>query len=253
MKLTIDTAGATAFELTTMAELLQKLAGTGPLVHQGTIEGPRHSVQTFDNLPKNSHSDDSLGNVLAVDTAIPAAPASATASESQPSVPAAPSVTPAASASAVPAAPSDQKLDSAGFPWDARINTGNKGTVGDGSWRKKPGVAPELVEQVRAELLAGAAPRTDAPAVPAVPNAAATGVIPAAPAADTAPVVHTLTSQDVLARCTEIQMSDMSKGSALFQAIVAAGVAGGPMALPSVTDPAVLAACLAAVNAVGAA
>jgi hypothetical protein len=259
MQLTIDTTGATQFELTALAELLQKLAGTGPLVYQGTVRGESQSVDTgtLQNLPKqNSHPDDSLGNDAP--TVIPSAPASATGSESPPNVPAAPSATPADSASAVPAAPSAVKLDSAGFPWDARINTANKGTVGDGTWRKKPGVDPALIESVRAELSAGAAPRTDAPAVPAAPaidpNAAATGVIPVAPAPETAaPVAPTLTAQDVLARCTEIQMADMAKGAALFQAIVGAGVAGGPMALPSVTDPAILAACLKAVTAVGAA
>lgn len=247
MQFTVDTSNATAFELTSLAELLQKLAGSGPLVHQGTIEGPRHSVQTFDNLPKNDSPDNNSGNDAP--TVIPQAPASATGSENPPPVPVAPSDTPATGASVVPAVPSDTKLDSAGFPWDARINTANKGTIGDGTWRKKPGVDPALVESVRAELQAAGA---GAPAIPNVP--AATGATTDAPnlPAD-APVAPTLSAADVLARCTQIQMTDMSKGAQLFQAIVGAGVAGGPMALSGVTDPAVLAACLVAVNAVGAA
>lgn len=252
MQFTVDTRTATQFELSALAELVQKLQTQAPLVYQGTIEGPRHSVQTFDNLPKNDSPDDSsqLGNAPAP-TAIPPAPASATGSANPPAAPAVPPAIPATGASAVPAVPSDTKLDSAGFPWDARIHTANKAVIGDGTWRKKPGVDMALYASVQAEWTA-----SQAGGVPAIPagNVAATGVtsdVQTQPPA--VPVVPTLSAQDVLARCTEIQMSDMSKGAALFQAIVGAGVPGGPMALATVTDPACLAACLAAVNAVGAA
>lgn len=249
MQFTVDTRNATAFELTALAEFTAKLAGVAP-VQTGGVTVFRGTEVNPQNLPKNDSPDNNSGNDAP--TVIPEAPASATGSESPPPVPAAPSGTPATGASVVPAVPNDTKLDSAGFPWDARINTANKGTIGDGTWRKKPGVDPVLVESVRAELSAGKAAVIDAPAVPNVP--AVTGVSTDAPnlPAD-APVVPTLSAADVLARCTQIQMTDMSKGAQLFQAIVGAGVAGGPMALSGVTDPAVLAACLAAVNAVGAA
>lgn len=233
MKLTIDTAGATAFELNVMSRALVELASQCGSVTPAV----------------NSAPDNNLGNENPVSTAIPPAPVSAPESESPSVVPAAPSGTPAGSASApIEVGP----LDKAGFPWDARIHTANKAVIGDGTYRKKPGVDPALYASVQAEWTA------KAPAVPAAPaidpNAAATGAIPAAPAPETAaPAAPTLTAQDVLARCTEIQMSDMNKGAALFQAIVASGVPGGPMALPAVTDPAVLSACLAAVNAVAAA
>lgn len=247
MQFTVDTRTATQFELSALGEFIAKLQAHAP-----------ERVVVFENTSVNDSPDDSsqLGNAPAP-TDIPPAPASAPESVNPPPVPAVPSVTPATGASEVPAVPSDTKLDSAGFPWDARINTANKGTIGDGTWRKKPGVDPALVDQVRAELKAGAAPRTDAPSIPSAPdagNAVNTGATSAAqsPVPDV-PAVPTLSAQDVLSRCTDIQMSDMSKGAALFQAIVGAGVAGGPMALTTVTDPSTLAACLAAVNAVGAA
>lgn len=234
MQLTVDTVTDTAFQLTAAANFLNALAGNAPAKPEAT----------------------ELGN--AAPTAIPPAPANAPASENQSPVPAAPSGTPADSASAALAVANAGSLDKAGFPWDARIHTANKSTIGDGSWRKKPGVDANLVVQVRAEWAntqaLAATPNVVDAAVPAAPEtSAATGAIPDVPAApSTVPVAPTLTAQDVLARCTEIQMADASKGSALFQAIVSAGVAGGPMALPAVTDPALLEAALAAVNAVAA-
>ena len=236
MQLTVDTVTDTAFQLTAAANFLNALAGNAPAKPEAA----------------------ELGNAAA--TAIPLAPANASASENQSPVPAAPSGTPADSASAALAVANAGSLDKAGFPWDARIHTANKATIGDGTWRKKPGVDADLVVQVRAEwtnLAAQAkaeAPNVASAEVPAAPGTpAATGEIPDVPAApSTVPVAPTLTAQDVLARCTEIQMADASKGSALFQAIVSAGVAGGPMALPAVTDPALLEAALAAVNAVAA-
>lgn len=44
------------------------------------------------------------------------------------------------------------EVDSAGYPWDARIHSANKSIVADGTWRKKKGVDPSLVDQVQAEL-----------------------------------------------------------------------------------------------------
>lgn len=265
MQFTVDTRNATAFELTALAELVAKLASVAPA--EATYIGePTHGISAAtypnpQNIPKNDGPDNSLGNDAP--TVIPPVPASATASENPPAVPAVPSVTPATGASAVPAVPSDQKLDSAGFPWDARIHTANKAVIGDGTWRKKPGVDMALYAAVQAEWTAASSTASGVPAapvtqqaapVPDVPNAANTGATSAvqSPVPDV-PAVPTLSAQDVLARCTEINMADASKGAPLFQAIVAAGVPGGPMSLMGVTDPAILAACLAAVNAVGAA
>lgn len=49
--------------------------------------------------------------------------------------------------------PTAGDLDSAGFPWDARIHAGSKAKMkADGTWKLKPGVDKALVEQVRAEI-----------------------------------------------------------------------------------------------------
>lgn len=154
---------------------------------------------------------------------------------------------PAAPASTVPEAPAvgQSDLDSAGCPWDARIHTSNKATIGDGTWRKKPGVDPALFESVKAELM-GNAPAVASTTPPAVP--AAPAIEQASPAPD-APAL--LTGNDVMARAMEIQMADGTKSAALFQAIQGAGIPAGPMGLPGCTDQQVLKAALDAVNAVG--
>lgn len=209
----------------------------------------------------------------------PPAVAAAPESTSLTAAPAAPTEVPAVPVSTVPAVPVDTPadLDSAGCPWDARIHTSNKATIGDGTWRKKPGVDPALFESVKAELMGKptastatetatstpiptSAPASAVPEVPSAPaatEAASTstssetgaGTAPALPASS-APAL--LTGNDVMARAMEIQMADGTKSAALFQAIQGAGIPAGPMGLPGCTDQAVLAAALAAVNAVGA-
>lgn len=183
----------------------------------------------------------------------PPAVAAAPESTSPTGVPAAPTEVPAVPVSTVPEVPAVGRvdLDSAGCPWDARIHTSNKATIGDGTWRKKPGVDPALFESVKAELMG------NVPAAPAATGVASTstssetgaGTAPALPASS-APAL--LTGNDVMARAMEIQMADGTKSAALFQAIQGAGITAGPMGLPGCTDQAVLAAALAAVNAVGA-
>lgn len=229
MQLTIDTLTDTPLQLTAAANFLLELAGK-----------PKTAV---------------LDSGKPASTATPSEPANAPASENQSPVPAAPSGTPADSASAALAVANAGSLDKAGFPWDARIHTANKSVISDGTWRKKPGVDADLVVQVRAEWANTKAladvPNVAGAEVPAVPETpVATGAIPDVPAVPDVPVAPTLTAQDVLARCSEIQMADASKGAALYQAVVSSGVAAGPMGLMAVTDQAVLAAALAAVNAV---
>lgn len=180
----------------------------------------------------------------------PPAVAAAPESTSPTGVPAAPTEVPAVPVSTVPEVPAVGRvdLDSAGCPWDARIHTSNKATIGDGTWRKKPGVDPALFESVKAELMAGspqAITITDS-----TPSAdTVSDLVPSAPAPD-APAL--LTGNDVMARAMEIQMADGTKSAALFQAIQGAGIPAGPMGLPGCTDQAVLKAALDAVNAVGA-
>lgn len=275
MQFTVDTRNATAFELNALAEFVQKLASVAPTEAPGwdvkrsasgavIASGPGAlPVAVAELLTPNAPAADpvltpALGNAASGAPELPPAagpapevppvpgntpPAVAAAPESTSltAAPAAPTEVPAVPVSTVPAAPVDTPadLDSAGCPWDARIHTSNKATIGDGTWRKKPGVDPALFESVKAELM-GNAPTTP-PAVPAIEQGS--------PAPD-APAL--LTGNDVMARAMEIQMADGTKSAALFQAIQGAGIPAGPMGLPGCTDQAVLAAALAAVNAVGA-
>ena len=67
-------------------------------------------------------------------------------------------------------------FDSAGFPWDERIHSANKGTNANGTWRKRRGVDDATVAAVEAELKARALGAT------IVSAAYATGGIVNAPA-----------------------------------------------------------------------
>lgn len=231
MIFTVDTAGATAFELTILARTFDQLAAGANGYPDNSSAAPAIPVAPAAPAAGND-----------APTVIPQAPASATGSDAPSLAPAVPSGTPADSASGAPAVPNVGPLDKAGRPWDPRINTANKGTIGDGTWRKKPGVAPELVAAVHAEQ--------DAAKQSGAATGSSTGAPPLPSDAPAVPTAPALTGDMVLARCTEIQMADMSKGTALFQAIVGAGIIGGPAALPGTTDVALLQACLDAVNKV---
>lgn len=276
MQFTADTRNATAFELNALAEFVQKLASVAPekFAEGWTVQrAPSGAMVASGSTPLTLVPGDVVGDGPDSDSGnAPAQPASgapdlppaagpapevppvpgstqpavAAAPEStvQTDVPAVPTSVPAvpASTSAADPAVGQVELDSAGCPWDARIHTSNKATIGDGTWRKKPGVDPALFESVKAELMGNvpAAP----PPVPAAPATEQASPAPEAPAL--------LTGDAVMARAVEIQMADGSKSLALFQAIQGAGIPAGPMGLPGCTDQAVLAAALAAVNAVGA-
>lgn len=73
-------------------------------------------------------------------------------------------------------------LDSAGQPWDARIHSGGKSLIADGTWRIKKGTDPKLVEQVRAEHAGKTAASGAAPAIPVAPSTAPADPAPTAPA-----------------------------------------------------------------------
>jgi len=298
MQFTVDTRNATAFELNALAEFVQKLASVAPTEAPGwdvkrsasgavIASGPGAlPVAVAELLTPNVPAADpvltsALGNAASgapelpaaaglapeippvpgnTPPAVAAAPASAAPTD-VPVVPTSALAVPASASAAGPAA-GQVELDSAGCPWDARIHTSNKATIGDGTWRKKPGVDPALFESVKAELMgnAPAAPNATAAAtsdVPTAPGSDSAAVPPSAPVAETpaAPVTPApalLTGNDVMARAMEIQMADGTKSAALFQAIQGAGITAGPMGLPGCTDQAVLKAALDAVNAVGA-
>lgn len=282
MQFTVDTSTATAFELNALAEFVQKLASVAPrqagqvfiaetelkpvntdsALAQASTEQHLQEI-TAGNAPAVGATAQDAGPVPEVPAAlgaIPPAPVAAPESSSPTAAPAAPTEVPAAPALPAEAEVSGPKLDKAGCPWDARIHTSNMAVISDGTWRKKPGVDPVYFEQVKAELMGNApAESTTPPAVAAAPATeqvarvpdvpVAPAIVPAAPT----PEVPALTGQDVLSRCTEIQMAHPEKGAPLFQAIVSAGIVGGPMGLLAVTDVEQLQKALEAVNAVGAA
>lgn len=273
MQLTVDTRNATAFELNALAEFVQKLASVAPerifalasLGEAPLTAAERPGSVNTDSAVAQASTEQHLqsieagnapalpaGGAPALPTAagpapeVPPAPggmsgAAAPASTAPTDVPAVPTSGPAAGASTNAAAVSDKKLDKAGTPWDARIHTSNQAVIGDGTWRKKPGVDPALYAQVMAELTAASA--SAAQAITTTPS-----TVPPVP--ETAPAL--LTGNDVLKRAMEIQMADAAKSAPLFQAIQGAGIVGGPMGLPGTTDPALLQAALDAINAVGA-
>lgn len=103
---------------------------------------------------------------------------------------------PAPTAPPAPNAPAlSNETDASGMPWDARIHSGGKAVIADGTWKKKRGVSAQLVAQVEAELRA-VSPSAPAPAevpppppaTPAVPQAANVPPPPPAPAAATVAV-----------------------------------------------------------------
>jgi len=180
--------------------------------------------------------------------AVAAAPES-TVPTDVPAVPTSVPAVPASTSAADPVA-GQADLDSAGCPWSPLIHTSNKATIGDGTWRKKPGVDPAYFESVRNELMGKQTASTATETATSTPSPTSAPAIEQASPAPDAPAP--LTGNDVMARAMEIQMADGTKSAALFQAIQGAGIPAGPMGLPGCTDQAVLAAALAAVNAVGA-
>jgi hypothetical protein len=82
---------------------------------------------------------------------------------------AAPNALPGANAGSTPAGAA---LDSAGNPWDARIHSGGKSTLQDGTWKLKKGVDKALVDQITAQnkaLIASPLPGNQPPVTAAQP------------------------------------------------------------------------------------
>lgn len=82
--------------------------------------------------------------------------------------------------------------DSAGLPWDGRIHSESKATIGDGTWRKRRGVDEATYDAVMAELRGAPnptlAPSTDdTPLPPAEPAVTETPVAAAASASEDVP------------------------------------------------------------------
>ncbi len=110
-------------------------------------------------------------------------------------------------------------LDSAGYPWDARIHASTKTTTADGKWKYKRGVDATIKAAIEAEL------KGDMPAYDAIPAQGVEGVetMPAETAGaplDFASFMAWLTQQ-----------KPAFEPAQLDTACAAVGVAGGIMAL----------------------
>ena len=134
----------------------------------------------------------------------------------------------AAAQTQAPAPAVDAKLDKDGCPWDARINTANKGVTAKNVFKRKPGITDEEYKSVRESLKAGVAlatsqnaaidagteiPKPDKAAALPLPPAPGTAPAPA-PAPGTAPAPATddrklaITAVDAL--CTPYDISSTS-------------------------------------------
>lgn len=96
------------------------------------------------------------GGTVATVTSTPAADAHQQTNEAFAARLAAEAPTPAAQEPAEePTNATPPAVDAAGLPWDERIHASSKALIADGTWRKKRGVADDLVAQVEAELRGG--------------------------------------------------------------------------------------------------
>lgn len=93
--------------------------------------------------------------------------------------------TPGVASSAAGASSAGVELDKHGLPWDGRIHAESKGKIADGTWRKKRNLDPTVLATVEAELrqLMGA------PAVPLAHAAIATVAAGFTPTPTSAPAV----------------------------------------------------------------
>lgn len=130
-------------------------------------------------------------------TTAPEAPAAGVPAPPTVAAPPAPTA-PGSAVPPAPAAPSNPvnsaELDKAGLPWDARIHSGSREKIKDGTWRQRRNLPEGERERVEAELRAlmalpanvviGDAPTSAVPLPPAVPAAPATApaTITASPA-----------------------------------------------------------------------
>lgn len=170
-----------------------------------------------------------------------------------PSAPAAPDTEPDESDSSVNTSDVSGVLDSAGQPWDARIHSGGKSTIADGTWRLKKGVDAALVDQVRAEHAGAPA----APAAPAIPTAPAAPAVepapqaapsaPVAPSAPTAPAGDAVSVQTVFGYISAKKLQPADIAAALGDVM---GITAPSQLLPLKDDPAQLGTALELLKAV---
>ena len=145
-----------------------------------TIEaGPMEArIETIARAPEPAPVPTPPAAVVPAPPVAEAAPVPPAPSIDPGAVPPSESLMAAAAQAAAAAVAAGAELDSAGFPWDARIHAGTKSTKKDGTWTYKRGVDDALVKAVEAELRAVMAAPTAAtvPSAPETPPAPPLGV-----------------------------------------------------------------------------
>lgn len=88
----------------------------------------------------------------------------------------------------LPPAPPGIDVDAQGIPWDGRIHASSRAKIGDGTWRQKRNLDPEVYKQVMAELRQTMGIERRAPQPPAPPAPQAVFAAPPVPPVPAAPV-----------------------------------------------------------------
>jgi hypothetical protein len=124
LSLTIDTTDKTV--VGEVAEMLLRISGkSSPLPYEFTRVRP-HEYAPTDTLPQGDSDQECTPAPTAEQTPVNSEPHVVTSSTTQ--------------------------LDSAGVPWDERIHSSSRGTVVNGTWKKRKNLPDEVYEQVMAEL-----------------------------------------------------------------------------------------------------
>lgn len=99
--------------------------------------------------------------------------------------------------------------DSAGIPWDERIHSASKATVGDGTWRRRKNTPDETYDAVMAELRGGSAEPDPTPS----PSTDDTPLPPAEPAVTETPAVaaDNASDDDTPLPPTDVDLSSFPK------------------------------------------
>lgn len=107
------------------------------------------------------------------------------------------------------------ELDSAGFPWDERINAKNKSKKADGTWRGGRGANPSKIKKVQNELRAAGFSTTIQPEV----NTSAAAPAPSVPKAEEDNFFN-----DFMSRLLELSKADKLNPGKVIAAVQSVGL-----------------------------
>jgi len=116
-------------------------------------------------------------------------------------------------------------VDAAGLPWDSRIHSSNRQTVADGTWRKRRGVDPAVVEVVEGQLRGTPVGVVTPSAPPPPPPPVVTAAPPPPPPPPAEPAV--IAMQQALPIITGALAAQTLTQANLVAACEALGVTGG--------------------------